>query len=533
MIDKKTQKYDRQLRLWQAHGQACLEDARVCLLNASVAGSETLKNLILPGIGSFTIVDSKLITGRDVGKNFFLTHDSIGKSKSQVMAEYLKELNDEVVGNFVDQDPVSLIDRDPSFFRQFSIVIATALPEASIKKLASICWDARIALVVLRTCGFFAHLRIAVPEHTVVESHPESVMDLRLDQPFPALIQFSAQFNMDQMDSHQKSHVPYVVILLQLLDEWKRHHNGELPSNAAERQKFKELIRKKQGDLLDPENFDEATQAVLRACTKTKIPSNILDILNDPEASDICTQSSFFWITARAVRDFVNNEGNGSLPLTGKIPDMKADTESFVALQTLYRNQAQADVAHISQRVEALLQSLPVKTTGHVHSASNPVQISNEEIARFCKNCQSLAVIRYRSLHDEFESAKTAEIQTHLNDLDNNLVYYILFRASELFFETFKRYPGEHHEDVETDIGSLKKCVVSLLTKLEIPVDSISDDHVHEMVRAGGSELHNIGAVMGGIASQEIIKLVTHQYIPVNNTLIYNGIKGTISVYTL
>jgi len=31
---------------------------------------------------------------------------------------------------------------------------------------------------------------------------------------------------------------------------------------------------------------------------------------------------------------------------------------------------------------------------------------------------------------------------------------------------------------------------------------------------------------MGGIASQEIIKLLTRQYTPVNNTLIFDGIKA-------
>ena len=53
--DKK--KYDRQLRIWGAHGQKQLENARVCLLNAGPTGSETLKNLVLGGISAFTIVD--------------------------------------------------------------------------------------------------------------------------------------------------------------------------------------------------------------------------------------------------------------------------------------------------------------------------------------------------------------------------------------------------------------------------------------------------------------------------------------------
>lgn len=37
--------------------QEALENASVCLLNAGPTGSETLKNLVLGGIASFTIVD--------------------------------------------------------------------------------------------------------------------------------------------------------------------------------------------------------------------------------------------------------------------------------------------------------------------------------------------------------------------------------------------------------------------------------------------------------------------------------------------
>jgi NEDD8-activating enzyme E1 regulatory subunit len=47
----KEKKYDRQLRLWAASGQAALESANLLLVNsgAGVVGIETLKNLILPG----------------------------------------------------------------------------------------------------------------------------------------------------------------------------------------------------------------------------------------------------------------------------------------------------------------------------------------------------------------------------------------------------------------------------------------------------------------------------------------------------
>lgn len=48
---EKEKKYDRQLRLWAASGQAALESANILLFNtgAGTVGVETLKNLVLPG----------------------------------------------------------------------------------------------------------------------------------------------------------------------------------------------------------------------------------------------------------------------------------------------------------------------------------------------------------------------------------------------------------------------------------------------------------------------------------------------------
>lgn len=41
-------------------------------------------------------------------------------------------------------------------------------------------------------------------------------------------------------------------------------------------------------------------------------------------------------------------------------------------------------------------------------------------------------------------------------------------------------------------------------------------------------ELHSISAFMGGMAAQEAVKIITHLWVPANNTIVYNGIAGTV-----
>jgi amyloid beta precursor protein binding protein 1 len=45
--------------------------------------------------------------------------------------------------------------------------------------------------------------------------------------------------------------------------------------------------------------------------------------------------------------------------------------------------------------------------------------------------------------------------------------------------------------------------------------------------RYGACELHSVAAYMGGAAAQEVIKIITAQFVPINNTYIYNAIKQT------
>ena len=104
-LSSKEKKYDRQLRLWAASGQEALENAKVLLLNSGpgVVGIETLKNLILPGVGHFTIVDEAEVEEQDLGVNFFLAEDSLGNSRAQECCKYLRELNPEVSGSGVQE----------------------------------------------------------------------------------------------------------------------------------------------------------------------------------------------------------------------------------------------------------------------------------------------------------------------------------------------------------------------------------------------------------------------------------------------
>lgn len=66
----------------------------ICLLSLlpnppGATGSEVLKNLVLGGVGSFTMIDDAVVAENDLGENFFLTREHLGKSRAASVSQLL------------------------------------------------------------------------------------------------------------------------------------------------------------------------------------------------------------------------------------------------------------------------------------------------------------------------------------------------------------------------------------------------------------------------------------------------------------
>ncbi|XP_071957729.1 NEDD8-activating enzyme E1 regulatory subunit-like [Antedon mediterranea] len=528
-VDKKA-KYDRQLRLWGDHGQTLLENAKICLINASATGTEILKNLILPGIGSFTIIDGNKVKGEDVGNNFFLSQDSIGKSRAQVATELLLELNNDVTGNAVEESPEQILENNPEYLKSFTIVIVTSLVERTLLDLSSILYAADIPLLVCRSYGMIGYMRLVVNEHTVIESQPDNAHeDLRLDKPLAGLVEYANSLDLEAMTKQEHMHTPYLVLLYKFLEKWKETHNGQVPKNYKEKTSFKDLLRSgirknEHGVPEDEENFDEAIMAVNTALNPSKIPSEVQGIIDDPACTNLSSESSSFWIMAQALKQFIANEGNGMLPLRGAIPDMTADSKRYIQLQNIYKEQARTDCIAVTSRVQQILTSLG--------KASDTIQ--DNEIKLFCKNSAFLRVIRCRSLTQEYspDSAATQEISMNFENPDSEIYWYIMLRAADKFYSQYSYFPGTYDDQVDSDSVKLKSCVCSILQ--EMTLGSLpKEDYIQELCRYGACELHSVASFMGGVAAQEVIKIVTNQFVPFNNTYLYNAMTTTSATFQL
>ncbi|XP_057506691.1 NEDD8-activating enzyme E1 regulatory subunit AXR1-like isoform X1 [Actinidia eriantha] len=522
MAEPKT-KYDRQLRIWGEQGQAALEKASICLLNCGPTGSETLKNLVLGGIGSITVIDGSKVEEGDLGNNFMVDESSVGQSKARSVCAFLQELNDAVKAKFIEEYPEALIETNPSFFSQFTLVIATQLVEDSMVKLDKICREANIMLIFARSYGLTGFVRISVKEHAVIESKPDHFLDdLRLNNPWPELRSFAETIDLNVPDPVVHKHTPYVVILVKMADEWAKNHGGSLPSTREAKKEFKELIRARMR-ALDEDNYKEAMEASFKVFAPRGISSNLQRIIND-SCADVDSNSADFWVMVAALKEFI--EGTGEAPLEGSIPDMTSSTELYVTLQKIYQAKAEADFLVIQRHVRNILNRI----------GRDSDCISKTMIKSFCKNARKLTICRYRPLADEFNSPVQPELQKYLTDEDYSSIavgFYILLRAVDRFAANYNSFPGQFDGEMDEDISRLKTTAVGLLGDSGCNGSTLTEDLINEMCRYGAAELHAVAAFIGGIASQEVIKLITKQFVPMSGTFIFNGVDHKSQLLSL
>ncbi|GAA96288.1 uncharacterized protein L969DRAFT_91735 [Mixia osmundae IAM 14324] len=528
--DAKTARYDRQLRLWATAGQAALENANILVVSGTATATQTLKNLVLPGIGAFTVLDEVRVKPEDIGHNFFLTRDAVGRRRAEEVVPLLCEMNEAVKGSSVTSSLAAYLASDPDVLAPYSLAVCVNTHPSETLALADRCWELRIPLISVKSCGFIGSIRTQVEEMQIVETHPANTVDLRLDAPFPALLEHVNSVQFETLDSLEHGHIPSVVILIKVLEEWRAQREGRLPKTSAERNEIKKNILALKRTA-DEENFDEALGLVTKLFNTSKVPSEIEALFSDSQCEHLSSESTSFWLLLRAVRNFVRSDSSGSqglLPLTGTLPDMKATSAGYVALQRIYKRKAQHDLEAVTVELHKIMQLLDRDTNS----------IPEDQISSFVKHAAYLKVLRGRSMRDDWERPllKGDQLASELAQEDSLLAWCIALRAADLFHLQKLRWPGTSAADADglLDIEAMEKHALKILDTLEAGAMTESlRNALIEVCRAGNSDMPQIAAILGGIVSQEAIKLVTRQYVPLIGTCIFDGIKSRTGVVSL
>ena len=435
------------------------------------------------------------------------------------------------------QPIAELLAQDADFLSQYKLVLVSGpLKRSSLNALCQGARELHIPVLYTHSVGFYSTFSLQLPpEFPIVETHPdpETTQDLRLLSPWPELIEAGARINnLDSLDDHQHGHVPYILLLLHYLEKWKASHDGNIPSNYKEKTEFRELVRAS-ARMNNPEggeeNYDEAAAAVLKALNPFSLRSSLREIFEMEECRNLKPESADFWVIASAINEFYQK--HQVLPLPGSLPDMKAQSADYVALQNIYKSKAKKDVEEVTGTVRRVESQL----------GSRAIAIPEKEIEIFCKNAAHIKVVHGRDI-PQLDQADAHMFKTIRNNLGFPETLIPIFLATQILdaivtdIQEGKRASGSIDGDA---VWTAQIDRVANAIRGEDPTVINEDvlqriiEATQELRRSEGGELHNISALAGGLVAQEALKVITRQYVPLDNTCVFDGVRSRSEMYKL
>lgn len=123
--DEEAKVYDRQIRLWGVHAQQQIRATDVFLVCLDGLATEVVKNLVLAGINSITILDDQPVTQFDMLSNIF-SRNQIGMNRAEACQKAVNQLNPMVKVNIKNGSLSTLLSDEmdaKSFLKSFNVVI--------------------------------------------------------------------------------------------------------------------------------------------------------------------------------------------------------------------------------------------------------------------------------------------------------------------------------------------------------------------------------------------------------------------------
>ncbi|KAL9610326.1 MAG: hypothetical protein Q9167_004957 [Letrouitia subvulpina] len=157
--------YDRQIRLWGVKAQERLRTASVLVITMRALANEVVKNLVLAGIGSVTILDDHLVTEDDLGSQFLISDQHIGTNRVLAALPQVKALNPRTS---LQADIENILSKPPEFYALFDMTIATDLDFETLKTVNAACRLANKPLYGAGTHGVYGFIFADLIEHEYV-----------------------------------------------------------------------------------------------------------------------------------------------------------------------------------------------------------------------------------------------------------------------------------------------------------------------------------------------------------------------------
>ncbi|RIA90591.1 SUMO activating enzyme [Glomus cerebriforme] len=236
--------YDRQIRLWGLEAQQRIRNSSILISGMRGLSNEVCKNLVLAGVASVTLIDHNVVMEEDLGAQFLITEQDLGKNRALASADGVRHLNPRVV---VTTDMDDIREKPEEFFVNYDLICLTDSAPDIMVQVDRICRKHNKKFYAACTYGFFGYIFSDLNHHDYVQERkvvvpnkeePEITRAMKSEE-FVSLETALSKNDWDQISAKKlkNSRVLWGVLIL-----WKfQQEEKRLPTTEVDMIKLKSL----------------------------------------------------------------------------------------------------------------------------------------------------------------------------------------------------------------------------------------------------------------------------------------------------
>eukprot|EP01121_Diplochlamys_sp_Union-15-3_P008813 TRINITY_DN2360_c0_g1_i2.p1 TRINITY_DN2360_c0_g1~~TRINITY_DN2360_c0_g1_i2.p1 ORF type:complete len:228 (+),score=28.38 TRINITY_DN2360_c0_g1_i2:60-686(+) len=187
--------YSRQLYVLGAEAMAKMAQADVFLSGLCGLGVDIAKNIILAGVKSLTLHDTKSASYSDLSTQFYIRESDIGKNRAEACAQRLDELNPYVQVKVDTQ--INLDDVPLTYFNQFKCVISVNAPLKIQLRIDEHCRKHNVCFISSQVRGVFGHVFVDFGDNfEVSDVDGEEPKDVMIDSITQVLLKLRSHISI-------------------------------------------------------------------------------------------------------------------------------------------------------------------------------------------------------------------------------------------------------------------------------------------------------------------------------------------------
>lgn len=144
--------YSRQLYVLGHDAMKSMSQSNVLIYGLNGLGTEIAKNVILSGVKSVGLYDTKVATIDDLSSHFYLQKNNFGQNRADACRNSLSELN-----SYVDVKTVTG-NLDINILKQYTVLITTDVPISTQTYLNNLCRECQVKYIHAETRGVFGKI---------------------------------------------------------------------------------------------------------------------------------------------------------------------------------------------------------------------------------------------------------------------------------------------------------------------------------------------------------------------------------------